>query len=191
MIKNTTALTAKDVTDYQKTVTRKSTWIVLISCIVIVVCGAVQIALKDISFGVFCVVFGVVFYPLLLLMNRALNKKYLNSLSASKMMVNSYEFDNDQFVVSTLDGDKVIGTSTLTYDRLYKACEYDNAYYLFISSRQSFIVLKNSFTEGSPADLSVLLSAKLGKKYHIKLSKKALQQGKTMVLAENEGDQKK
>lgn len=177
MIKNSTKLTKENVSLFQQKFSSKSNVTSLIMTIIIIVCGAVEISLGDTTFGIFCIVFGVVFFPLLLIMQKVANDKNVKSMLLQNVY-NEYQFDEDKIVIQTFRNDTKVGESIFEYGQIVKVQEYDSTYYIYISSRQAFIVDKNSFTEGTQTDLTIMLATKLGDRYKVKLSKKQINENK-------------
>ena len=177
MIKNETVLTIDNVTKFQNKFARNSNIFTLVMCVIVVACGIVEIVLKDYWFGAFCMVFGFAFFPIIILMQRIATKKNIQRMMLDGM-INKYEFGQDNFTVITDKGGQKIGESIVTYNDVIKVAEYDDSFYIFISSRQAFIVDKKGFTEGSSAELSVLFATRLGNAYRVKLSKKVINENK-------------
>lgn len=178
MIKNETKMTPEIITKFQKDFGGRSQWFILGMCVLVVLCGVMQLIWEDVAFGIFCIVFGVIFFPITLIMQKLTTKKYIKSLALNNQIVNKYEFDDNEIRISSLNRDKLIGTSVQTYDQLFKVEERDDCYYLYISNRQSFIVVKEGFVEGTSADLSVIFATKIPNKYRVKLSKKKKEDNK-------------
>lgn len=181
MIKNKSRLTQKDIIQFQRNVNFKINWFMLIMCIVIIGCGIAQILVQDVGFGIFCIVFGVIFYPLNIFISAMFSKKYVKSMFAQGEIVNTYEFDDNGITICSINNDKVAGSAKLSFNQIQKAQERKDAFYLFIDKRQSFIVLKNGFTEGSSMDLTLLLTTHLQNRFYIKSPKAKVT--KTMKLA--------
>ena len=75
-----------------------------------------------------------------------------------------FDFNDDYFVVQMKNGNNAEYYS-LEYNLLNRAEENKNAFYIYISPLQAYIVRKNSITYGTPEDLTVLLRKHLGKKF--------------------------
>ncbi len=77
--------------------------------------------------------------------------------------VNEYCFYDDRLHVTTTGSD-LTGSSEIRYEKLHKVCVTGDTVYIFISSRQGFIVDKSGFDEGSAEDVVSLISGVLGAK---------------------------
>ena len=93
-------------------------------------------------------------------------------------VANIYEFNDDNIDIKTMRDGMQVGQSLIKYEDLLKVEEFDNEYYIYISSKQAFIVDKNGFSEGTQTDLTILLKTKMEDKYIIKLSKKQISENK-------------
>ena len=177
MIKNSTKLTKENVSLFQRKFSSKSNTVSLIMTLIVIVCGSIEISLGDTTFGIFCIAFGIIFFPVLLFMQKVANDKNVKSMLLQNVY-NNYEFGDDNIVIQTFRGDTKVGESVIEYGQIVKVQEYDSTYYIYISSRQAFIVDKNSFTEGTQTDLTIMLATKLGDRYKVKLSKKQINENK-------------
>ena len=172
MIINETGLTEKNIGKFRSKFMWRSQIFTLILCLIVIGCGGVELYYGDIGFGVFCIVFGTVFFPLILVMQHFATKKNIKSMQLEGNVVNKYYFDENNVNVETYRGETKVGQSLVAYENVYKVEEHDTSYYIYVSNVQAFIVDKDKFTQGNSADLTILLATKLGPKYQVKLSKK-------------------
>lgn len=104
---------------------------------------------------------------LLWLIYFVLPKVAFNKNKIAKNSDNHFVFRDEIFEVSGAT-ESYRGSSEIKYDALYKICETRDFFYLYINSRQAYIVEKSTVSEELIADLRQHLLNKSGpKKYKI------------------------
>lgn len=74
---------------------------------------------------------------------------------------------DDDALSMTQAGAIASGTSTMRYDALYRAYETKNAFYLYISPLQAYLLTKKDVVKGTPEELRALLQSKLPPKKYV------------------------
>lgn len=87
-------------------------------------------------------------------------EKEINGEKVSGNLVNTYIFYEKNFVVENR-----YGKDTIKYRKLFKVYENNNAFYLYITKENVFIVEKNKFEIGTAENFKKFLSQKIGYKF--------------------------
>lgn len=145
-------------------------WLFVAVSLLFIVLGVVGFIVKedseDLYYAVFCLVFGVLFTPLVMLLTAVIQKS-LNK-SASYISDNTdeiYTFDDDKITVTQTKGDEFSAVTQAAYSYLYKVIENKDYYFLYISKMQCHVIDKKSITSGSLDELNGILSARLGARF--------------------------
>lgn len=142
---------------------KKMIWFFVAISLILIICGSVSYFAQGNNFGIFWMVFGVLFFPLVYLLTMIMQKKLNQSMSIlSNETVETYTFEDDYVYIEQIKGEDFVGTTKAKYNYFYKALETKDCYYLYISKSQCHVFDKKSFTQGTPHDLSILLLDKLG-----------------------------
>lgn len=151
--------------------TFKRLWFVFVSVSLVFIClGIVGFVTKedseDLYYAIFCIVFGVLFTPLVWLITGVLQKSINKSAAyISDNTEEVYTFDDDKITVTQKKTDEFSAVTEAKYSYLYKVSENKDYYFLFISKVQCHVIDKKSLTVGSLAELNSLLSSRLGDKF--------------------------
>jgi hypothetical protein len=116
--------------------------------------------------GVFYLVFGVLFLPIVFLLSHVL-QKWINKSMKILSSETAYYFriDENKIYQEMCSGENFRSTSESSYAMLYKAYETGSHFFLFISKLQTHVVPKKDIISGTPEELANILSATLGKKF--------------------------
>ena len=121
---------------------------------------------EDLYYAIFCLVFGVLFTPLVMLLTMIIQKSINKSASyISDNTEETYTFDEDNITVTQSKGEEFSAVTTAKYSYLYKVIENKGYYFLYISKMQCHVIDKQSITSGSLSELNVILSNKLGDRF--------------------------
>lgn len=125
---------------------------------------------EDLSYGIFLLVTGVLFTPLVFLLTMLLQKNLTKSMSIlSPDTTEMYEFFPERLIITQrkmLYGEKEYESVTNTrYSYLYTVEETRDSYFLRISKMQSHVVNKADLTRGTIEELNEILAANLGAKF--------------------------
>lgn len=125
----------------------------------------------DMFFGMFFILLGIIYPPMLVMVNKCAikkNKKTMNILSDET--ITTYEFNEDEVSVTRCKENMFHSQATYKYSCIYKAVETKESYLLYISNHQAEVVLKKDIIEGSIEELNRIL--KMNLKDRVKLLKK-------------------
>lgn len=139
--------------------------------IIIIVCTILTVLLiintKTISnFSIICLfiyLIGFIEFNTSILPNRSF-KKLKKSSKVTLNVENNYTFSKENIKIATLTG-----SSTINYQDIYQCIEVKNAYYIYISDRQAFIVDKEQLSQEENEKLGKILSSKI--KNYTKINK--------------------
>ena len=121
---------------------------------------------EDMYYAIFCLVVGVLFTPLVMLLSAVIQKSINKSASyISDHTDETYIFDEDKITVTQEKGEEFSAVTTAKYSYLYKVIENKGYYFLYISKMQCHVIDKQSITSGSLEELNVLLSNNLGVRF--------------------------
>lgn len=108
----------------------------------------------------FVIMWGLLLYLYFIVPKR----QYKAAVAKMKDLKNTYTFTDDSITVSS-NGDGYSGSSEITYEKLYRAAETNEYFFLYINKRQAFVVDKTTFVGGSADELTARLTSVFGKKY--------------------------
>lgn len=121
---------------------------------------------SDLILAIILIVFGALFTPLVILLTNILQKSLNKSMHVlSTDTVETYRFYPDKLIITQKKGDEYEAVTTTRYSYLYSVEETTDRYFLRISKSQSHVVNKADLTQGSIAELNVILHANLGEKF--------------------------
>ncbi len=116
----------------------------------------------SIYLGMFFIIFGILYLPILLIMNKCSikkNKKTMHILSDET--ITTFEFNEEEVIVTASKENMFHSQATYKYSCIYKAVETKESYLLYISNRQAEVVLKKDIIEGSIEELNHILKMNL------------------------------
>jgi len=122
----------------------------------------------DTFIGMFLILFGIIYLPMLLIINKYAikkNKKTMNILSDET--ITTYEFNEDEIIVTASKENMYHSQATYKYSCIYKAVETKESYLLYISNHQAEVVLKKDIVEGSIEELNHILKMNLRDRFKI------------------------
>lgn len=154
---------------------KKLTWVYAVASAVFIVLGVIWLISPedafDIGLGVFFIIVGLLFTPLMLLLSKKSQKKMDESMHilSSETQV-TYQFYPDRIFISQK---KPIGendyeyeaTTNARYSYFYFVEETPDCYFMQISKSQSHVVNKRDLTQGTLEELNSILSYNLGSKF--------------------------
>jgi len=151
---------------------RKLWWLYLIFILLFVFIGVLSFVSpetdSDKSFGIFMIVFGVLFFPLVYLLSKVFQKILNNStksMSAETFMY--FRFNENKIYQESNRGEEYKATYECSYTLLYKAYETKSHFFMYISRMQTFIIPKKDIVTGTPEELRQILYNKLGYKFKV------------------------
>lgn len=172
MVRFESKLNAESTKQLNKFSFRKLWWLMLLFSVFCIGFGLIgYFCAEDNSdkvLGIFFMVLGVIFAPLVWLLTTVLQKS-LNK-SATYITDNTdevYEFDEEKIHIQQ-KSDKFQSDSVYKYEYFYKVFETKTHYFVYISKMQCHIIPKNSIVEGTVEELNELLKRYLGKKFKSK-----------------------
>lgn len=168
MIQSEMVYTKKAFNDFAKFSIRKSkeTGLIYIFAGIILAISIAMIVLKDYVAGIIYAVLGGVFgcYGLFMkIIINAYNRKNIGT-------TDKYEFYDDKLVVTSVDSKGVeIASTSILYNRLYKAKKYRNYGYIYVNKVVAYIIDKNNFESEEQFEnildlIAKEIAAKKGKK---------------------------
>lgn len=131
--------------------------------IIIIICTIITILLminaKTISnFNIICLaiyIIGFIEFNTTILPKRSF-KKLKKSNNIINNCQNIYELNSENIKITNQTGN-----STINYENIYQCIEVNNAYYLYMTDRQAFIIDKKQLTNNEEEKLTKLLSSKI------------------------------
>ena len=113
----------------------------------------------DIGYGIFLIIFGLGFFPLILLLTKVIQKNVNKSMSVLSIeTTETYRFYEDHFEIEQIKGDEFKGITIAKYSYFFSIEEDKDNYYLSLSKMQSHVIRKNSLIEGSIDEFINILS---------------------------------
>ncbi len=149
---------------------KKYWWAYAIFSILFILIGISGIIFRedrsDLYAGIFIIAFGVLFTPLTMTLTHFMQKRFNRSMSIlSPDTVETFRFFADRIEIIQKKGDEYVSTTSARYSYLYMVEETKDRYFLRISKSQSHVVNKADLTQGSIAELNVILHANLGNRF--------------------------
>ncbi len=127
---------------------------------------------QDLFLGVYFIVFGAIFSPLVILLVKVLQNYHVKSFYImSSETLQAFRFYPDKLEITQIkkcgngEENEFEDNAVAKYSCFFKAEETKDAYFLFISRMQTFVIPKNDLKQGTIGDLNDLLSANLGRKF--------------------------
>lgn len=112
--------------------------------------------------GMFLILFGIIYLPMLLIINKYAIKKNKKTMPIlSDETITTYEFNEDEIIVTAAKENMFHSQATYKYSCIYKAVETKESYLLYISNHQAEVVLKKDIIEGSIEELNHILKMNL------------------------------
>lgn len=158
-------------------VLKKFWWVfALVSVLLIFLCTVtLLIAIdegEDLFNGIYLISFGVLFFPLVFLLTKIVQKFVNKSMSImSSDTSETFQFYPDRLIITQkkqaygAEVSEYESTTSATYAYLYSAEETCDRYFLRISRMQSHVVNKKDLTEGTIEELNEILAENLGQKF--------------------------
>ena len=149
---------------------KTSSIIILVFSAVLILFGIVGLIWgtdhEDFVYAIYCVSFGVLFYPLfcgIYAIMRKFIKPNLAMMSAETEQ--QFQFFDDRFMCSQIKGDEFNDFMQAKYSMLFRAIETKEQYFLYISRTQCYVINKADITAGSVEELNKILTNNLGEKF--------------------------
>lgn len=151
---------------------KRFAWAFVLFSAIFIAIGIAEIAVgdaEDLSYGIFLLVVGVLFMPLVWVLTKIIQRSLDRSMSImSSETEEIYTFEEDYIKIDSRRGDEYHGFTEAKYTYLYRVIENDKFYFLYISKAQCHVVDKASLTVGTLVELNSLLRAQLGPKFKSK-----------------------
>ena len=149
---------------------KTSSIIILVFSAVIILFGVVGLIWgedhEDFVYAMYCVSFGVLFYPIfcgIYSIIRKFIKPNLAMMSAETEQ--QFQFFDDRFMCSQIKGDEFNDFMQAKYSVLFRVIETKEQYFLYISRTQCYVINKADITAGSVEELNKILTNNLGEKF--------------------------
>lgn len=116
-------------------------------------------AWSSLFLGVFLIVFGILYYPIV----KLFAKKYQNKINKTTTLLSSqteeiYKFDEDKLFIFTTKGDEYKSAVETNYTYINNVVETDDAYYLYVSKIQCHVINKNELISGTFEELNKIFA---------------------------------
>ncbi len=146
---------------------KKTWWIYVVFAVVCILGGVADIVLNDeVELGIFLIVFGVIFAPLLVLFASIGQKNSVKTMPlVSDETKETYIFDEDKVTILQQLRDDYYGSIITKYMYLFNVTETATHYFLYISRNHAHVVPKDSLVEGSLEQLNEIFLRQLGNKF--------------------------
>jgi len=173
MIKYRTVMNAEVTKQINKDAMKRLAPMFTIISAILVIMGVLGIAFpeaeEDIGLGIFLIIYGLLFYPFILLVIRIAYKKQTKSMQIlSDETIEEFTFDSGYLEITQTKGTEFYGLTRCKYECLFQVQDTKDYFYLFISNSQSYIIPKSAIIMGTNDQTSTILSLALGKKYKLK-----------------------
>lgn len=124
--------------------------------------GIVNLLKDNFYGGIFCICFGVLYFPFIILFTKIVQKK-INKTSTilSQETTERYEFNDEFIVVKQQMGEEYIAEIKAKYSYLFKVLETNTDFILYISKVQAHVVPKDKIVEGSVEELKEIFNKKI------------------------------
>ena len=149
---------------------KTSSIIILVFSAVLIIVGIIGLVWgedkEDFAYAMYCVTFGVLFYPIFLAVY-AIMRKFIkpNLTLMSAQTEQQFQFFEDRFMCSQVKGDEFNDFMQAKYSVLFKVIETQSQYFLYISRTQCYVVNKADITAGTVDELNKILASNLGEKF--------------------------
>ena len=155
---------------------KKLWWMFVLLSAVFIALGVAGIIvhedISDLIAGIFLIVIGVLFTPLVLLISKPTQKKIDKSMSVlSSDTTQTFQFYPDKIIImlekkrAGEEESEYSATTTAKYSYFYKVEETRDNYFLRISRVQYHVVNKCDLKQGTLEELNSILSSNLGAKF--------------------------
>lgn len=155
---------------------KKTWWLFVVVSLLFILIGALVIAhpedSSDLPFGIFMIVLGCIFTPLVIVLSLLIQRSRNKTMSImSSDTLSTFQFFPDRLIFSEIKmsaGDTVSeyeATTSAKYSYLYKVEETKEAYFMFISRVQTHVISKSDLTQGSIEELNQMLASNLGEQF--------------------------
>ena len=149
---------------------KKLWWMFVLFSAIFIFLGVIGILFRedneDLTYGIFMIVFGLLFTPLVFLITKFMQKKLNKSMHVlSSNTIETYQFYPDKLVIIQRKWDEYESITNANYSYLYKVEETRDCYFLRISKMQSHVVNKADITQGTIEELNEIFSANLGERF--------------------------
>lgn len=134
--------------------------------LLIIITTAEAIILEFDSFLFFCDILLILLFIYMIISIRLGAKKYYKTIQKIFAGIVSYTFKNDEFSVY-LSNNACTGETIMRYDSIYRIYETETMFYVFISSKQAYLISKSCIIGGSATDLRTLFQSKIESKKFI------------------------
>ena len=151
---------------------RRLRWFILIFPLIFCFIGIMAVVAPndpgDEGFGIFMIVFSVLFIPLVWWLSKGLQKVVNKSMKIMNVETMCYfRFDENKIYQHIVRGEEFKDTSESSYSMLYKAFETRSHFFLYISNMQTHVIPKKDIILGTAQELASILFGKLGKKFKV------------------------
>lgn len=158
MVKFNTVFDASVTREANKHQHKKMAWVYVVFTALFVLLGVMDVLDGYLVSGIVWIVFGVGFYPLVLLFTKLLQKGMNKSMSVmSEETHEEYQFYEDHVVIIQTKGEDFKGTTEAKYNYFYQAVETKTHYLLYISKTQVHVIDKSKITEGTLEEMNEIL----------------------------------
>ncbi|MDE7181944.1 MAG: hypothetical protein K2O41_02775 [Clostridia bacterium] len=155
---------------------KKFWWLFVLLSLIFVAVGIIGIVCRedshDLGLGIYFIVMGVIFTPLVFLLTKLLQKKIDKSMSImSSDTTEIFQFYPDRLIINQRkirNGEEECeyeATTNTRYSYLHKVEETHDKYFLRISKMQSHVVNKCDLTQGTIEELNSILASNLGLRF--------------------------
>ena len=165
--KNTSKMDSDEITVFQNAVMKKTIFLTSVVFFLIFAGIGTGLAFWNLTSGIITGVCGIIGgFILLPYLMKENQKKQNASVLGDKTYLNTYEFFEDSFVISTQASKpdskeyEDIASQKLYYQDIYKVMIYREHLFIFINPRQSFILNFKGMTKGTAGEVIELFKAK-------------------------------
>lgn len=166
IFKNTSKMDESEITLFQNSVMKKSIFTTSIIFSLIFVGIGVGLSFWDLTLGIITIACGVIGgFVLIPYLMKETQKKQNKALLGDKTYLNTYEFYNDYFQVTSQASPKdkaeyeEVGRQKIYYADLHKVRVYRERLFIFINPRQSFIFNFKGMTQGTAGEVIEFLKS--------------------------------
>ena len=129
-------------------------------------------AVGDLYYGIFLIVFGGLFYPLMVLLINKSQKKEMQSFSlVSEETEEVYKFDEEKIFIFTTKGEDYRSAVETNYKYINNIVKTKDYYVLYISKIQCHVLKKEDIVSGSVEELNKIFETHFSKEKYKKVVK--------------------
>lgn len=140
-------------------------YMILIS-IAIIGIGVYHIVISDIAVGIFWIIIGLLYIPLVFLFTKQTKSTdHIQYHTSYGKLDETYTFDNNGITIKQTDNKEFNSVTSFKFEEIYKLYKTKQDYFLYVNKERIHIIPKSSLKSGTIDDFEKLLKNKLKSKF--------------------------